>query len=735
MIGLVADEYDRILSILGRAPTEVELGMFGAMWSEHCGYKNSRPLLKLFPTTGRGVLQGPGENAGAVSLGNGLALVLKVESHNHPSAIEPYQGAATGVGGILRDIFTMGARPIALLDSLRFGLPSGVPGSPADEADDARLRHVFHGVVAGVGGYGNCMGVPTVAGETVFEPCYAGNPLVNAMCVGLVEESKIVRTHAGKPGNLLVLVGAATGRDGIHGATFASVELDAKSDERRPAVQVGDPLTEKLLLEACLELRDRKIIAGMQDLGAAGLTSSTVEMADKTGSGIEIDLALVPRRAPGMTPYELMLSESQERMLVSVEPEHLHEVANVLDHWELPHAVIGKVTADDMVRVREGDSVVANVPVRCFIDDCPVYTREGLEDEDIRILRDQTLVLPDDHDAGATLLTLLAHPNIGSKRSVWRQYDHMVQTNTVLAPGADAAVLRLKGRLDAIAVTIDGNGRRCYLEPYSGGALAVLEAARNLACVGSRPLCVTDCLNFGNPEKPEVYYQMQQVVAGMSDACRALGIAVVSGNVSLYNESQSGAVYPTPVVGMAGQIDDLAKVCTPGFKSDGNAIVLIGPDAVSLAGSVYAQMRGVPTCGRPAPLDIDLECRVQLVCRKAIETGLIRSAHDASDGGLAVAIVESALAGDIGATIDGARDSGQGNVSLFGEGPARIVLSLETGNLARLKALAQAFDVPVRQIGQVGGREVIWKGRFSLELESLEHAFDSALDTLGSPGS
>ncbi|MDB5057865.1 MAG: phosphoribosylformylglycinamidine synthase, partial [Chloroflexi bacterium] len=553
-IGLSSAEYDRILELLERTPTEVELGMFGAMWSEHCGYKNSRPLLKRFPNSGPGVLQGPGENAGAVSLGGGLALVLKVESHNHPSAIEPYQGAATGVGGILRDIFTMGARPIAMLDSLRFGLPSNVPGSNANQEDDARLRHLFHGIVAGVGGYGNCMGVPTVGGETIFEPCYTGNPLVNAMCVGVVEESKIVRTHAGSPGNLVVLVGAATGRDGIHGATFASVELDEKSDERRPAVQVGDPLTEKLLLEACLDLRDRQLVAGMQDLGAAGLTSSTVEMADKTGTGIELDLSLVPRRAPGMTPYELMLSESQERMLVAVEPAKLGEVEAVLDHWELPHAVIGIITADGQMRVRDGATVVADVPVKLFTDGCPVYIREGREDEELRAARELPLDIADEQPIGEALLALLAHPNIGSKLPVWQQYDHMVQTNTVVAPGSDAAVLRLKGRNDAIALAIDGNGRRCQLEPYSGGALAVLEAARNIACVGARPLCVTDCLNFGNPEKPGVYYQLEQAIMGMADACRALGIAVVSGNVSLFNESQTGAIYPTPVVGIAGQI-------------------------------------------------------------------------------------------------------------------------------------------------------------------------------------
>ncbi|MDB5076944.1 MAG: phosphoribosylformylglycinamidine synthase, partial [Chloroflexi bacterium] len=697
-IGLSSAEYDRILELLERTPTEVELGMFGAMWSEHCGYKNSRPLLKRFPNSGPGVLQGPGENAGAVSLGGGLALVLKVESHNHPSAIEPYQGAATGVGGILRDIFTMGARPIAMLDSLRFGLPSSVPGSNTNQEDDARLRHLFHGIVAGVGGYGNCMGVPTVGGETIFEPCYTGNPLVNAMCVGVVEESKIVRTHAGSPGNLVVLVGAATGRDGIHGATFASVELDEKSDERRPAVQVGDPLTEKLLLEACLDLRDRQLVAGMQDLGAAGLTSSTVEMADKTGTGIELDLSLVPRRAPGMTPYELMLSESQERMLVAVEPAKLGEVEAVLDHWELPHAVIGIITADGQMRVRDGATVVADVPVKLFTDGCPVYIREGREDEELRAARELPLDIADDKSIGDALLALLAHPNIGSKLPVWQQYDHMVQTNTVVAPGSDAAVLRLKGRNDAIALAIDGNGRRCQLEPYSGGALAVLEAARNIACVGARPLCVTDCLNFGNPEKPGVYYQLEQAIMGMADACRALGIAVVSGNVSLFNESQTGAIYPTPVVGIAGQIDDVTRVCTPGFKQEGDEICLLGAGGVSVAGSVYAQMQGLPVSGHPAPLDIELECRVQTVCRQAIEQGMLSSAHDCSDGGLAVTLVESALAGNIGASIDPLPDAIPANIALFGEGPARIIVSLPAHKADKLAALAESNGVPLTRL-------------------------------------
>jgi phosphoribosylformylglycinamidine synthase subunit PurL len=730
VLGLSAAEYERVVSLLGRAPSEVELAMFSAMWSEHCGYKNSRPLLKRFPTTGAHVLQGPGENAGAVSLGGGLALVLKVESHNHPSAIEPYQGAATGVGGILRDIFTMGARPIAMLDSLRFGMPSGAPGSATDANGDAHLRHLFHGVVAGIGGYGNCMGVPTVGGETIFEPCYAGNPLVNAMCVGLVREGEIVRTHAGGPGNLVMLVGAATGRDGIHGATFASVELDEKSGERRPAVQVGDPLTEKLLLEACLDLRDRRLIAGMQDLGAAGLTSSTVEMADKTGSGIDLDLANVPRRAPEMTSYELMLSESQERMLLAVEPKNLPDVQVVLDHWELPHAVIGTITDDGIVRVRNGEKVEAEVPTKHFTDGCPVYVRDGIEDLQIVALRRIAVDVPAAESVSAELLRLLSHPNVGSKARVWQQYDHTVQTNTVLAPGSDAAVLRLKGRQDGIALTIDGNGRRCFLEPYSGGALAVLEAARNLACVGARPLCVTNCLNFGNPEKPGVYYQLEQVIDGMAAACRALGIPVVSGNVSLYNESQAGAIYPTPVVGIAGHVPDISRACTPSFKQPGDHIFLIGPDAVSLAASVYAQMRGAPVCGQPAHLDIDVECRVQSVVIQAIEAGLLRSAHDCSDGGLAVALVESVLAGSLGVTLDPLSSFASPELELFGEGPARIVVSVSPDAQAALLEMALAQDVPVQYLGVVGGSALDWHDLFTIGISALQASYASALDSM-----
>ncbi len=750
--GLTSGEYARIQERLGRDPNPVELGMFGAMWSEHCGYKHSRLLLKSLPSRSPLVVQGPGENAGAVSLGDVL-LVIKIESHNHPSAIEPYQGAATGVGGILRDIFAMGARPIALMDSLRFGLPApardraaGNPVAPSQQsavdtspatasrvAFDERTRFLFQGVVAGVGGYGNCMGVPTIGGETVFEPCYAGNPLVNVLCVGLVEPDRLLRAQGGAPGNLVVLFGAATGRDGIHGASFASVELDERSEERRPAVQVGDPLTEKLLLEACLELRDRGLLVGLQDLGAAGLTSSTVEMADKTGSGIHIDLDLVPRRAPAMTPYELLLSESQERMLAAVEPRRLPEVEAVLDRWELPHAVIGRITDDRIVRMRAEGQTVVDVPVSLFTDACPAYELEGREDEEIVRARNTAPTLAEPEDWGCALLDLLGHPNIGNKSAIWRRYDHMVGTNTVIGPGADAAVLRLKGRQGGIAVSVDGNGRLCYLDPYIGGALAVAECARNLACVGARPLCATDCLNFGNPEKPGVAYQLQRAVAGIAAACDALEVPIVSGNVSLYNEHMGTAIYPTPIVGMAGWIDDLSRRCVPGFSVAGDEVFLLGSNKVSLGGSVYTWVRAGVLVGAPAPLDLNLERRVQTCLREAIGSGLLRSAHDCSAGGAATAIAECALAGNIGAVIEGEggpagddRDAEE----LFGEGGARVIVSVAPSAAGDLATLAEHHGVPLSRLGLVGGDVLAWTNRFQVGLDQLREAWDGALDGL-----
>ena len=602
-IALSQEEYRLACERLDREPNEVELGMIGALWSEHCGYKNSRPLLGLFPSTGPRVLTKVGEeNAGVVDIGDGWCVAFKIESHNHPSAIEPYQGAATGVGGIVRDIFAMGARPIAILDSLRFG--------PLSEP---RNRYLFNGIVGGIGGYGNCLGIPTVGGEIAFDESYSGNPLVNAMCVGVARIDRLARARADGPGNLLMLVGADTGRDGIHGATFASVELDERSEERRPAVQVGNPFLEKLLMEACLELTEQHMdwIVGLQDLGAAGLTSAAVECAAKAGTGIEIDVAQAPRREEGMSAYELMLSESQERMLVIVKPEHEDDVRRLFQHWELHCVVIGVVTDDGMATVRDGEQQVARLPVG-LLTDPPQYVREGVKPRWLEDLQSYDLTaLPDVADAGDALLRLLSSPEVASKRWVWRQYDHQVLTNTITGPGSDAAVLRIKGTNRAIALATDGDGRLCYLDPYAGGSIAVAEAARNLVCSGAEPIALTNCLNFGNPEKPNVYYQLEQCIRGMAAACEALPVPVVSGNVSLYNETPSGPIYPTPVVGMLGLIEDIERVVPMGFQGEGDAVFLLGSDgrgeADGLAGSEYLKLvHDGLVAGRPR-IDLDLE--------------------------------------------------------------------------------------------------------------------------------
>jgi phosphoribosylformylglycinamidine synthase II len=707
-VALSGDEYARIVELLGRAPNPVELGLFGAMWSEHCGYKNSRPLLKRFPTTGPRILVKAGEeNAGAVDIGDGLAVVMKIESHNHPSAIEPYQGAATGVGGIVRDIFTMGARPVALLDSLRFG--------PLSEP---RNRYLFSGIVGGIGGYGNCLGVPTVAGEIYFDASYSGNPLVNAMCVGLIEAGKLVPARASGPGNPVLVVGSATGRDGIHGATFASVELDEASEERRPAVQVGDPFTEKLLMEACLELRDKGWIVGMQDLGAAGLTSSSVESAHKGRAGIELDVLKAPRREAGMTPYEMMLSESQERMLVVARSGHEEDVQGLFARWGLRSDVIGSVVGERVIRVREGERVVAEVPTRLLTDETPSYTREGVRPPELEELwgRDLAPLLQDLPAPGELLLRLVAVPDLCSREDVCRTYDTMLGTNTVIGPGCDAAVLRVRGADDRdtgkyIALTTDGNGRLTYLDPFNGGALAVSEAARNVVCSGAEPLALTNCLNFGNPEKPGVYYQLEQAIDGMAAAARMLETPVISGNVSLYNESYGAAIYPTPVVGMLGLID--GRVPTPGaFQAEGDVVVLLGPwraDVGDLGGSTLLATLCNTVAGRPPKLDLVQERAVQRLTLDAIAAGLIRSAHDCSDGGLAAALAECCIWSGLGLRGDVALPegaSGEPHVALsmlFGEAPSRIVVSLAPASWEALEALAAERGVTLTRLGMVGG--------------------------------
>ena len=563
---LTGDEYQKILDILGREPNLTELGMFSVMWSEHCSYKSSRVHLKKLPTTGPRVVQGPGENAGAVDIGDGLCVVFKMESHNHPSFIEPYQGAATGVGGILRDIFTMGARPIALLDSLRFG-----------ELHSPKNRHLMKGVVSGIAGYGNCMGVPTVGGEIVFNDIYSLNPLVNVFCLGLAHQDKIFRGTAAGVGNPVIYFGSKTGRDGIHGATMASDSFDDQSEQKRPTVQVGDPFTEKLLLEACLELMERDLLVGIQDMGAAGLTSSSCEMASRAGNGIELDLTVVPRREPGMTPYEIMLSESQERMLMVAKAGKEDECIEICRKWDLDVAVVGKVTADGILRVLDQGKVVAEIPAKALADDGPRYERPfqppAYQDMLTNLNYD---AIPDVKDANVALLTLLESPTIASKRWVYEQYDHMVRTNTTVRPGSDAAVVRIKGTKKAVAMTVDCNSRYCLLNPYEGARLAVAEAARNLVCSGAVPIGLTDCLNFGNPERPDIMWQFAMAIEGMKDACEHFQIPIVSGNVSFYNETNGLSIYPTPMLGMVGLIDDAERSMTQWFKQEGDDVILLG---------------------------------------------------------------------------------------------------------------------------------------------------------------
>ena len=721
-LALSEREYEAVVERLGREPNELELGLFGSLWSEHCGYKHSKPLLKMLETRSDRLLVRPGsENAGVVDIGDGQAIVMKIESHNHPSAIEPYQGAATGVGGIVRDIFAMGARPIALLNSLRFG--------PLTES---RNRHLFSGVVAGISGYGNCIGVPDVGGEVVFSPCYSENPLVNAMCVGILEKESLVQATTGRPGNVLMLVGASTGRDGIHGASGLASRTFEEERELRPAVQVGNPFLEKVLIEACLELARTEHVAGMQDLGAAGLTSASIEAAAKGGCGIEIDVALVPRRDAGMTPYEVMLSESQERMLFAVPSGDEEQVRAVFDKWDLPSTRIGRVTDDGLVKIYDGAELNAEVPVPLLVDP-PLYRLQGVAPEALdRLQRYDLGGLPEPRDTpGAVLLRLLASPTIAGKRWIYRQYDHQVQTNTVQGPGGDAAVLRVKGTKKGIALSTDGSGRYSYLDPHAGGMIAVAEACRNLSCVGAEPVALTDCLNFGNPERPDVYHQLEECIKGIAAASRSLDAPVVSGNVSLYNETQGEAIYPTPVIGALGVLEDVSRTSTAGFKSEGDVAVLLGAAEVrgepsSLSGSEYLELVHGLVAGRPS-LDMELEVTVQRACRDAIREGVARSAHDCSDGGLAVALAECCITGDIGLrgslTIRGRVDA-----ALFGESQSRIVVSVAPDALSRLEAICRRAGSPWTVLGEVGGRSLTLTGLLDLSVDDCRKAWDGALD-------
>jgi phosphoribosylformylglycinamidine synthase len=701
--GIKPDEYDRIVSFMGREPNLTELGIFSVMWSEHCSYKSSRVHLHTLPTEGPQVLQGPGENAGAIDIGDGLAAVFKIESHNHPSFIEPYQGAATGVGGIIRDIFTMGARPIALMDSLRFGALDA-PGT----------KRLLEGVVAGIAGYGNSIGIPTIGGEIYFEPSYAGNCLVNVFCLGIAKQSDIIKGVASGVGNPVYYVGAKTGRDGIHGATMASAEFDDKSAEKRPAVQVGDPFMEKLLLEACLEVMKTDALVGIQDMGAAGLTCSTTEMGSRGGAGVEIDVALVPQRETSMTPYEIMLSESQERMLLVVKKGREAEVEKVFAKWDLHAVHIGDVTDDGMLRVRHHGALVAEIPNRALTDEAPVYQRPMERPDYLDVVQALDLdTLSDNASASDTLLRLLAVPNIASKIWAYRQYDHMVQTNTVNLPGVGAGVVRIKGTDRALAMSVDCNGRFGYLDPKRGAMLAVAEASRNVACAGATPLATTNCLNFGNPEKPAIMWQFAEAVKGISEACRALDVPITGGNVSLYNETDGKAIYPTPVIGIVGLIDHVDRVLTRRFSRSGDVIVLLGEGRGELGGSEYLNSIHGLVRGVPPALDLAAERALQRLLVSLAAQRLVHSAHDCADGGLAVTLAECTFGtGGIGAevSIDDVRVSGNARMNvaaaLFGESASRVVVSTSADSLTEVLQAAAAARVPARVIGETGGNRL-----------------------------
>ncbi len=724
--GITEDEYSRLLDMLGRVPTFTELGIVSALWSEHCSYKHSRPLLRTLPTTAPYVLQGPGENAGVISIGDGLAIAFKIESHNHPSAVEPYQGAATGVGGILRDVFTMGARPIALLNSLRFG-----------SLDSDRVRYLFAGCVKGIGDYGNCVGIPTVAGEVVFDDAYEGNPIVNAMCVGLLREDELIRAVAEGVGNPIIAVGARTGRDGIHGASFASEDLSEASEAKRPRVQVGDPFTEKLLLEASLELIRSGHIVAIQDMGAAGLTSSSAEMAARGDVGVVIDTLKVPAREENMTPYELLLSESQERMLVVAIQGREEQVRAILEKWDLTAAVIGEVIAEPVYRVVEGDRVVAEFPGIRLVTDCPTYEPEAVESPDVQARRgrDVHAILPRSEEADITwtLTRLLSSPTIASKRWVYQQYDHTVRTSTVVGPGGDAAVVRIRGTDKAVALKTDCNGRYVFLDPREGARIAVAEAARNVACAGARPMAITNNLNFGNPKKPDVYFQLREAVIGMGEACTALGTPVTGGNVSLYNENPRGAVYPTPVIGMVGLVESLAHVTRSSFAISGSTIVLLGENTDEIGGSEYLQRVHGVVAGQPPRCNLAAEKALVDCLLTGIAAGVISSAHDCADGGLAVALAECTMMERdalLGATIDLSAWNGlPERALLFGEAQGRVIVT--TSDPSALADIASAHGVPANVIGTVQDSPTIsltLRGRtVALDVAALAHAWHDAI--------
>jgi phosphoribosylformylglycinamidine synthase subunit PurL len=763
-LGLTDDELEAIRERLGgREPNDVELAMFSVMWSEHCSYKSSKPLLSTLPTKGAGVVAGPGENAGVISIGDGLAVAFKIESHNHPSAVEPYQGAATGVGGILRDIFTMGARPIAVLDALRFG----DPGS-------ARTRHLVDGVVRGVGGYGNCVGVPTIGGELVFDESYQGNPLVNVMAIGLLEERRLTRAAAPGPGNLAVLFGSTTGRDGIGGAsvlasaTFSddetsgpwlagaspgpSVRPRGNTQSKRPSVQVGDPFAEKLLIEASLELIERGLVEGLQDLGAGGITCATSETADRAGTGIRIDLDAVPRREPDLEPFEVLISESQERMLAIVRPEQWPPVREVCARWGLPVAVIGQVTDDGDIVVVAGGNEIARMPAAALTSDAIVHHRLAAPPAHRRaapapgapaVISDR---LPErGMDPGAVLLALVGSPNLASRRAVFEQYDSTVGADTVAGPGHGAAVLRVRGTTKALVATTDANQAVGALDPWLGAALSVAEATRNVSITGARPLGVTNCLNYGDPTRPAAFWQLGEGVRGLADACRALGLPVTGGNVSLYNESAGGSIAPTPEIGVVGLLDDIATLVGPAFAAEGDSIVLAGDSGPGLAGSEYARLAGAAVEDDPPSLDLVREAALQAYVREAAARGLVASAQDVSGGGLAVALAECAIWGGLGARIR-LPVANSPAVEMFGESPSRVVLTTRPRHAPALELLARQHGLPVETIGTVGGSRVVIRlagagatgaaeerggdvaDELDVAVDDLRHAWDHGLE-------
>ena len=713
-MGLRDDEYARVKELMGREPNFVEVGIFSVMWSEHCSYKTSKPLLRKFPTKGKQVIQGPGENAGVVDIGDGQAVVFKIESHNHPSAVEPFQGAATGVGGIVRDVFTMGARPVALLNSLRFG-----------DLNNNRTKYLFSGVVSGISWYGNCLGIPTVGGEVYFDKSYEGNPLVNAMCVGFIEANKLKKGLAEGIGNPVMVVGARTGRDGIHGATFASAELTEDSEESRPSVQVGDPFMEKLLIEACLEIIEEDLVVGMQDMGAAGLTSSSSEMASRAGTGLEIDTSLVPVREENMTPYEIMLSESQERMLLVPKKGSEQRIQEIFQKWGLNAVTVGSVISEPVLRIKHGESVAAEIPVTALVDESPVYHYPVIEPtgraEKLELNLDN---IAEPTDYNKAFISLLTSPTIASKQWVYEQYDHGVGNNTVIYSGSDAAVMRVKGTSKGIALSTDCNGRYCYLDPYEGGKIAVAEAARNVVCSGALPLAATNCLNFGNPEKAEIFWQLSRCIDGMAEACEHFNTPVTGGNVSLYNESPQSAVHPTPTVGMVGLLENIENRITQGFKKEDSVIVLLGETKGELGGSEYIYKLHGLTAGKPPSLDVKTEGNLHKAVLEAAGQKLLLSAHDCSEGGLATAIAESSITGGLGANITLPAFNGRLDALLFGEDQSRIVVSLDNDKISELKAICQKHSVPCAIIGKVA------KDMFTVAVEKQGQVISLPLDEI-----